>query len=459
MSSFFSKITGLGTSGLKNEYEKDLVTLSNTISIILFFVGIGCVVLLSFWAPQFAKAIYGLIAVGIIVPFLNYLQFSMLSRFTLNLLICATISGFHASIVQPGEDLLYSLFLSQFAAAILPWLYIDLREKPLLISSLVISFGLFFGQFWISDLINIEGDSSIFRTTRFELLATVLASAVLAYCIYILQSKNLDANLNNEKLLEDIKIRSDEMEQQKDELLKTLEENKTAAEEEEKRNWIAKGISDISGLLREDLGDQLHQKLVSAIVKYMKVNQAGFYLIDERPRTEEKFLELKACYAFDRLKYLDKTIDVGQGLVGQCCQEKERILLKKVPESYLNIRSGLGDASARSVLIEPLIYEGNVEGVLELASFNQLEEHEIEFVEKLSEALAAFFSTNKINTRTKELLAKFQQQSEELRAQEEEMRQNMEEMQATQEEISRKEKEYINRIAELEKEVSAFKTS
>jgi methyl-accepting chemotaxis protein len=182
----------------------------------------------------------------------------------------------------------------------------------------------------------------------------------------------------------------------------------------------------------------------------MKVNQAGIYIVEE-DENEEKFIELKSCYAFDRNKSLTKRIEIGQGLVGQCYLERERIFMKEVPPTYINITSGLGDATPKCILIVPLIQEEHVEGIIELASFNVLEEHEIQFVEKLAESLASYVASNRINMKTKELLERFQQQSEELRAQEEEMRQNMEEMQATQEEIHRKEKEYIQKIEELER--------
>jgi hypothetical protein len=100
-----------------------------------------------------------------------------------------------------------------------------------------------------------------------------------------------------------------------------------------------------------------------------------------------------------------------------------------------------------------MVHEYKVEGIIELASFKVLEDHEIEFVKRLSTSMAAFVASNRINSKTKLLLQKFKQQSEELSAQEEEMRQNLEEMQATQEEIHRKEQEYINRIDALEQEL------
>jgi hypothetical protein len=100
-----------------------------------------------------------------------------------------------------------------------------------------------------------------------------------------------------------------------------------------------------------------------------------------------------------------------------------------------------------------MIHDNTVEGIVEIASFRVLVDHEIEFAEKFAAQLASFVAGNRINQRTKILLEKFQIQSEELRSQEEEMRQNMEEMQATQEEMHRKEQEYVQRIIELENEI------
>jgi hypothetical protein len=92
----------------------------------------------------------------------------------------------------------------------------------------------------------------------------------------------------------------------------------------------------------------------------------------------------------------------------------------------------------------------DVYGLVELASFNEFQPHEIAFVEKLGEMIASSLANVRTANKNKVLIRQFQQQAEEMKAQEEAMRQNMEELQATQEEVTRKEADYVNRIQELE---------
>ncbi len=210
--------------------------------------------------------------------------------------------------------------------------------------------------------------------------------------------------------------------------------------EENQRNWITTGLAKFADILRntdQDDGSTIYDTIVSNLVKYMGANQGGLFSLND-DNENDIFIEMLSCYAYDRKKFDEKKILVGEGMVGQVYLEGKTTYLKVVPEHYINITSGLGKATPKNILIVPLKINDKVYGVLELASFNLFEEYQINFVEKLGENIASAISNTKNIIKTKELLESSQMQSEMLRAQEEEMRQNMEELQATQEQMERK---------------------
>lgn len=239
------------------------------------------------------------------------------------------------------------------------------------------------------------------------------------------------------------------------ELITMREQMRKVKDEESRRFWMTDGISKFAEMVRlnQDNLKKLSEAIISEVVNYTGSSQGGLYLL--KNENDEEFLELISCYAYNRKKFEEKKIDIGQGLIGQTFLEGEPMKLTAIPEDYMNITSGLGEALPRNLVIIPLKNNDRTEGILELASFQEYEDYKIEFLEKLGEILASAIINANNTIRTKELLETAQQNEEEMRSQEEEMRQNMEELQATQEEMHRKEQEYLERIDKLEKEVSS----
>ncbi|HUW07358.1 MAG TPA: PAS domain-containing protein [Williamwhitmania sp.] len=225
-------------------------------------------------------------------------------------------------------------------------------------------------------------------------------------------------------------------------LKEAREQEDLRKEEEERQNWATKGLALFGDILRRN-NDNLHElsyEIIQNLVTYLGANQGGVFVINDSDPSQ-LVLEMTASYAYDRRKFLEKTVVPGEGMVGRCFQERKRIYMTAVPNNYITITSGLGKENPSALLLIPMLVNDNIFGVIEIASFTKLPEYQIAFVEKVSESIAATISSTKINIRTAELLARAQQQAEELAAQEEEMRQNMEELQATQEEMERKRSE------------------
>jgi methyl-accepting chemotaxis protein len=237
-----------------------------------------------------------------------------------------------------------------------------------------------------------------------------------------------------------------------EELKKAADEEGRRKEEDEQRNWAAQGVAKFSDILRKNTDElnELSYNIISNLVKYTNSNQGGIYIINDNDK-DNHFIEMKASYAYDRRKFITKRIEIGEGLVGRCYQEKEKIYLTEIPHDYMKITSGLGEDSPKALLIVPLIYNDVMYGLVEIASFSEYSPHVIEFIERIGESIAATISSSKAQIQTAVLLEQSQQQAEEMSSQEEEMRQNMEELRATQEQSARREEELQHEVTELRK--------
>lgn len=240
-----------------------------------------------------------------------------------------------------------------------------------------------------------------------------------------------------------------------DELGKSLavmrESLRKSAEREFEDRFVTVGITKVSDIIREHGNDLtvLADEFIKGIVKYAGLNQGALF-IQEEGENNTAYLNLAACYAYNRKKYLNMRVNPGDGLVGQCYLEKGEIYVTEVPQNYVKITSGLGEATPTCLLVVPVKTQDEVVGVIELAAFKTLKPYEKLFIHKAAENIASAIVSSRTTAHIKKLLAESQHRAEELRSQEEEIRQNMEELSATQEEMNRKARETENRINAIE---------
>jgi GAF domain-containing protein len=228
------------------------------------------------------------------------------------------------------------------------------------------------------------------------------------------------------------------------------EERRRNRIEEEQRNWTATGLAKFAEILRQDNNDldALAYNIISNMVKYLNANQGNMFILNEDEH--EHFLDLKACYAYERKKFAQGQIKPGEGLVGACYLEGETIYMTDIPDTYITITSGLGNDNPRALLIAPMKINGKVYGVIEIAAFTPFEPYQLAFVERVSESIASAIANVRVSIRTNHLLMQTKEQAEEMANQEEELRQNMEEMQTTQEEMRRREKTLNETLQKME---------
>lgn len=254
-----------------------------------------------------------------------------------------------------------------------------------------------------------------------------------------LNEDNLALEMN---LLGEHDLLGRELSQLQQKMSKTEELQKRNDESNMKRRYINEGLAKFADILRTNSNDinLLGDSFIREIVKYLGAIQGGFFLLNDSDPSAP-VLDLVSAFAYNRKKYLQKSLALGEGLVGTCAKEKQPINLTEIPEGYISITSGLGDTKPNNLLLVPVMHENLLIGVLEIASLRNFRDHEIQLALEVGGSLGSTIIYTRNNERTSRLLEKSQQQALEMAEQEEEMRQNMEELKATQEESTRREEE------------------
>ncbi len=174
---------------------------------------------------------------------------------------------------------------------------------------------------------------------------------------------------------------------------------------------------------------ELGQIILNYLAPVLNAQVAALYLL------KDEKLHLTSSYAFTRRKNFSGTFEIGENLVGQAAFEKKQIVVENVPDDYVAVSSGLGNASPKNIIVTPIINDDELEGVLELGTIEHFSDTQLGFLEKVSSSIAIAINSTLSRNRLKEILEVTQEQAKALEKSEAEMKQQQEELRVSNEEL------------------------
>ncbi|MFF7316679.1 HAMP domain-containing protein [Streptomyces albogriseolus] len=212
------------------------------------------------------------------------------------------------------------------------------------------------------------------------------------------------------------------------------------------QDWLKGNLARISALMqgRRDLED-VASLIMSELTPVVSAQHGAFFLAmplvdgeDLNAADEEQFeLRMLGSYGYS-MGSMPTSFQPGEGLIGTAAMEKRTILVDNAPSGYLKISSGLGEAPPAQVIVLPVVFEGKVLGVIELASFTPFTAIQKDFLNQIAEMIATSVNTISVNTKTERLLAQSQELTEQLRERSAELEQRQKALQASNAELEEK---------------------
>ncbi|MDQ3623974.1 MAG: HAMP domain-containing protein, partial [Verrucomicrobiota bacterium] len=206
----------------------------------------------------------------------------------------------------------------------------------------------------------------------------------------------------------------------KDNVNEMIRNLKGTTQKNTEQDWLKTNLATFTRKLQGQRDLQTVCKMTLSEMAPLVGAQHGVFFINEEQH-DEALLKLLASYAYRDRKHLANQFKSGEGLIGQCLLEKERILLTDVPDDYVKIGSGLGEGRPANVVVLPVIFEGAVKAIIELASFQQFSDIHLTFLDQLMESLGIVLNTIQTNMRTEDLLKQSQSLTNELQSQQSEL--------------------------------------
>jgi signal transduction histidine kinase/ActR/RegA family two-component response regulator/HAMP domain-containing protein len=202
----------------------------------------------------------------------------------------------------------------------------------------------------------------------------------------------------------------------KDNINQMIGNLKDTTHKNQEQDWLKTNLARFSSMMQGQRNIvSVAQLIMSELTPLVDAQHGAFYVLDAD--AGEPQLQLVASYGFGGRKGLANSYRLRESLIGQCAFEKKRILLAEVPENFICIATGMGEAPARSVIVLPVLFEGETKAVIELASFKAFIPNHLTFLDQLMGSVGVILNMNTSSMRTEGLLQQLKKSNAELEAQ------------------------------------------
>jgi signal transduction histidine kinase/HAMP domain-containing protein/CheY-like chemotaxis protein len=231
---------------------------------------------------------------------------------------------------------------------------------------------------------------------------------------------------------------SGEVAELKDNINAMISNLKETTRTNEEQDWLKTNLARISALMQgqQDL-TELASRIMSELTPLVSAQYGAFFLA-RTGADNEVTLERAACYGATPGSGPPPRFASGESLVGQVAKDKKSILMTGAPANYIQVSSGLGASAPVNVIVLPILFEGQVLGVIELGSVNEFTSVHLDLLEQLKETIGVDVNTILSNSRTEALLAESQHLAQELQTRSEELEQQQNELQHSNTELAEK---------------------
>ncbi len=216
----------------------------------------------------------------------------------------------------------------------------------------------------------------------------------------------------------------------------------------QEQDWLKSNLARFTSMLQGQKDIKTVAKLIMSELAPLVNAQTGIFYLNE-PVDDTPLLRYTAGYAAPRRRGTLQ-FGAGEGLVGQCVVEKERIVVTNAPADYLQVTSGSGHAQPLNVVVLPVLFEGDIKAVIELASFEPFSDNHLLFLDQLTQSIGIVLNTIAANMRTEELLKQSQSLTIELQSQQDELQQTNEELEEKARLLAEQNEEVEKRTREIE---------